>query len=431
MVLSEFTKKVLYPVVGFLLLIAALGRGAINKTWRKSVPERLGFGRWSQFQKTGGAQVVWIHAASVGEVIGIRSLFQVLKEQYPAVRLLITTTSLTGRDAALGLGVTSDVFLLPLDSPIILKPVLEAVHPTLFIITETELWPNLLVLLKQKSVPVLLINGRISQFSLPQYMRFRWFFRPALEAFSQVLAQTERDKARFESIGVQSDRVLVTGSTKYDSGVLPPKMKDAIDIRVEHQIPETSLVIVLGSVREGEDEQVIRALSSIQTQFRNLVFILAPRHPERFQAVAELLEKYKIRFVRRSAGSSCGENGVMLLDTLGELNTLYGIADVVFVGGTLTNVGGHNPFEPALQKRGVIVGPFTSNYHDAVRQLLEGGGAKQVANDVEFLEVVGGLLRSRQEREQFGENAYRVALANQGATKRVITQVAKFLINEV
>ena len=316
--------------------------------------------------------------------------------------------------------------LLPLDHPLFVRRLLDVIRPRLFILAETELWPNLLLALQARQIPLAIVNGRISNRTFPRYLAAKRLFAPLLTIPSKILVQTERDRERYIAVGANPLRVQVTGSTKYAQRQVRTLVGESERVSLKFGLRHDAPLLVLGSVRPGEDEAVVKAYAAVLREFPALQLIVAPRHPERFDAVAELLRREGVRFTRRSL--QAGERSqVVLLDTIGELVEAYSIATLSYVGGTLVPVGGHNPLEPAAFGTPVLMGPHYGNVTDAVDELLERGGVS-IVNDGESLQhALLSLLRDRPRCERQGRAAYEVWERNSTALDRVLPELLTLL----
>src|SRR5947209_2056347 len=317
--------------------------------YRAGLAERLGRApeRLRQAQRGG----IWIHAVSVGEVLAIGNLVRELQQAYPRYSVFVSTTTQTGQEQARTKIGQDKSFFLPIDMGFAIRPYLDALGPRLLVLAETEFWPNLLHLMKKRGAAVAVVNARISDRSFPRYRRFRWFFRRVLENIDLFLAQTEEDARRLAAIGAHAERIRVSGNLKFDIR-LAANSTLVNDLR--QALPKDSPVIVCGSTTEGEEEILLKSFKDVLRQLPSAVMVIAPRHPERFDRVANLISTMELGLVRRSSfAASCPfSGGLFLLDNVGELASVYALADVAFVGGSLVPVGGHNILEPAQYEIG-------------------------------------------------------------------------------
>ncbi len=421
--------QIVYSWIATVLLIPALLRGVFVRSWRHTLSERMCGGDWLKLAEDDSREVVWLHAASVGEVGGLVSIVSALRRDFPDIKVFVSTTSVTGKREALVRGLCENPCLLPFDHPWILDRAMRKIKPKVFVLAETELWPGLLITLERRGVPVLLVNGRVSDFSFPLYHRARVLLSPILKSLYRVCVQTEQDAKRFSDLGVEREKIEVVGSTKYDREVESFSAEQLRSFSDGFGLDRQKPCFVAGSVRPQEDASVIAAYISARAIIPELQMIIAPRHPERFQAVAELLNRYNIEFSRRSNSHYLQKTQVVLLDTIGELSRVYALADCSFVGGTLVNYGGHNPLEPAAYKSAIIVGPYTSNVRDAIVELRKHRGVFEVETSAALADVIVQCVRDQELRMLYGEIAHRVWKGNLGATKKIHRSLTTLLLD--
>jgi 3-deoxy-D-manno-octulosonic-acid transferase len=391
--------------------------------YRAGLWERLGFVP-SRLGRSFGDSI-WIHAVSVGEVLAISQLVAELKRQFPEKKVFISTTTTAGQQLARQRFGEARVFYMPLDFTFALQPYFRALRPSLVILAETEFWPNLLHLARRKGAAVAIVNARISDRSFPRYKRFRWFFGPVLSNPNLFLTQTEQDAARLLEIGAPAERVKTSGNLKFDIR-LSSRIPLVDDLR--RAIHGGSAVIVCGSTAEGEEELLLGAFRQVLERWPGAVMILAPRHPERFDRVADMVVASGIGLLRRSTwAAACPiSGGVFLLDSVGELASVYELADLAFVGGSLAPVGGHNILEPAQHGVAVLTGPQTFNFREIVRIFSEASALRIVSGEDiarQFLE----LLADEETRKNLGRRARQAFLKNAGATERTVAALSKLL----
>lgn len=391
--------------------------------------------------RTTDGPCLWLHAVSVGEVLQLQTIVKELTAAAPHVELFITTTTPTGLDVARTKFPQHTVCYFPLDFSWAVRRAIARIRPTAIVLVELELWPNFLLAAQRMNVPVSLINGRISEKSFRGYSKIRPLMRRLLPAFRFLAAQNETYANRLKSLGAPAAQVHVTGSIKFD-GIEPRRDNPrTIELRRAFGIVEGAPVFVAGSTQDPEEEYALRAWQTLRTEFPALRLILVPRHKERFEEVAALVERHGLPLLRRSAGSISTTSSaspstiidppstspVLLLDTLGELAACWGLADVAFVGGSLTQRGGQNMIEPAGYGAAVCFGPNTWNFKDVVENLLAGNAARVVRTESELLETVRGWLRNPQEAAAQGHRAQRLVQAQQGATARTVALIGTLL----
>ncbi len=394
--------------------------------YRKGLAERMGrLPSRLQLPKE-REPVIWVHAVSVGEVLAVAGLVEELRRRFPHDRIFISTTTDTGQMLARKRFGEENVFYFPMDFAFAIRPYLRALRPQLVVVAETEFWPNFLRLAHASGARIAVVNARISDRSLPNYRRCRGLIRRLLDNVDLFLAQTPEDAFRLREIGASPERVHVAGNLKFD---IPAPAPPAIVASLRNSIAASSAgpVLVCGSTVEDEEPLLLKAFENLLVQHPRAVMILAPRHPERFPAVAALLEQMSIRFWRRSLWN--GEpltGGVLLLDTIGELGALYAVADVAFVGGSLVARGGHNILEPARHGVATVVGNYTENFRDIV-SLFESRNAVRIVGPAELPLVLLELLADDAERIALGQRAAETMRSQIGATARTADELQALL----
>jgi 3-deoxy-D-manno-octulosonic-acid transferase len=394
--------------------------------YRKGVGERLGRVA-SRLQLPGRQEpVIWVHAVSVGEVLAVAGLVEELRRRFPRHRIFISTTTDTGQALARQRFGEANVFYFPMDFASAIRPYLQALRPQLVVVAETEFWPNFMRLAHASGARVAVVNARISDRSWPKYRRFRGLLRRLLANVDIFLAQTPEDAARLRDIGANPERVHVGGNLKFD---IPAPAPSAIVESLRKSIAASAAgpVLVCGSTMDGEESMLLKAFENLLVQHPRAAMILAPRRPERFPAVAALLEHMSIRFFKRSEWN--GEpvaGGVFLLDTIGELAALYALADLAFVGGSLVPHGGHNIIEPAQHGVATVVGNHTENFRDIV-SLFQKRDAVRIVGPAELPLMLLELLANHAERRALGQRAAETMRSQIGATAQTASELEKLL----
>jgi len=369
---------------------------------------------------------VWVHAVSVGEVLAVSRLVEELGRDLPQHKIVISTTTTTGQKLARKRFGADNVFFFPLDFAFAIRPYLQLIHPELVVIAETEFWPNFLRLARRYGARIAVANARISDRSWAGYRRWRWVLSRVLRNVDLFLAQTNEDSHRLSGIGAPADRIEVTGNLKFDLPVSAP-LPIVLSLQTAFEKTEAGPIIVCGSTMRGEEPLLLRSFENVLASHPRAVMVLAPRHPERFGEVADLLRHLGIRFWQRSLWS--GESlvgGVLLLDTIGELASIYALADVAFVGASLVPHGGHNILEPAQHGVAIIVGVHTENFRDIVG-LFQGRDAVRIVGPAEFPLVLLELLSNERERLALGRRAAETLRSQMGATRRTLEAVERLL----
>ena len=309
-------------------------------------------------------------------------------------------------------------FFVPLDFPGLATRVLDALRPVALVLVETELWPNLLHQAHAASVPVVLINGRLSPNRMNRYRRLSRLYRPVLERVAVLGAQSHGDAERLRELGARPEAVVVTGNIKYD---LPLPRTDPESMRRRLELPRERAVFAAGSTAPTEEALVLRAFETARRNRPDLLLVLAPRHITRAEEVQELVRSHGLRCVRYSTGDPVASADVLLVDTLGDLVALYQIAQVAFVGGSLVPIGGHNVLEPAALGVPVVFGPFTEHFREPAEALERAGGARRVRDAAELGDVVARLLQDDNRRREIARRAGNVVDANRGALERSVS----------
>ena len=372
----------------------------------------------------GSPPPLWVQAASVGEVQVALRILEEIGRILPGIPVLLSSTTPAGRRlAARSVPEGSLACHFPLDLPATIRRSLRRSRPRALVLIETEIWPNLLRECSRSGVPVILVNGRISARSFPRYRRIRALVAPALARVDRFCMRSPEDAGRIRALGAPPDRIRVTGNVKWD---LPSPGAPASDIRRNLGLPREAPVLVAGSTSEGEDEVVLEAWSGLRKDFPDLRLVLAPRHPQRFEKVARLLSGMGIHFQRRSRGAT-GDFPVLLLDSVGELRSVYAAGTVCFVGGSLVSRGGQNLMEPAAAGRPVLFGPRTENFEEAARSLLEEGAGFRI-EDADSLEAAARRLFSDSAAcEESGRKGRELVSRNRGAAARAAAMIAGIL----
>ena len=395
-------------------------RGLRDRRYFSHMRERLGL--LPDSLQTTGSGAIWFHAVSVGEVLSIVELLRRLRAERPSVQLFVSTTTLAGRATAEQklADLADGVFFAPIDYRSTVRRVLRQLQPSLVVVLETEIWPNLYREAKRAGASLLIVNGRISDRALPRYQRWSWFFRHVLAQPDTILVQTEEDASRYVIAGAPPDRVKIAGNLKYD--FIPPAFAGGFidDIKPEQVWIAASTMPPAAAGDVDEDDAVIQAFQDIAATKPGLLLILAPRKPERFDVVAEKLTRAGVAFTRRTALTPLQLPGVLLLDTIGELAALFERADVVFMGGTLAMRGGHNILEPAYFGKPIIVGPHMENFAAIAEEFHRAEALHLIQRPQELGRAATQLLA---DGSSLGQRARALAHAKRGVTARIVHDV--------
>ena len=376
---------------------------------------------------------LWIHAVSVGEVKAIEPLVDALS--LGRDQLFISTVTDTGQLLAnSSFQQRACIFYLPLDWKWLCRRYLRALSPSCVLLAETEIWPGFISAAKSLKIPIILINGRISDHSFRRYRRIRFLLRPLLQCFSHLCMQERQDKQRIIELGAEPSQVSQMGNLKYDYQLAQLPEKTLMVERLQNFMRplEGDLLWVCGSTREGEEEALLKVFEVLSSEFPSLRLLLAPRHPQRVDQVARLVEARQLTYLKRSQLNSDTSHcpAILLLDTIGELAYLYQLADVVFVGGSLVPTGGHNIIEAAYFSKPILFGPHMENFQEISASFLDSYAALQVQTEEELTGKVRDLLTNPETRQWLGRNARKVIRDNQGAVGRTVQIVEKALKRE-
>ncbi|WP_372927315.1 lipid IV(A) 3-deoxy-D-manno-octulosonic acid transferase [Marinobacter sp.] len=387
--------------------------------WR----ERLGYVEASE------EPVIWVHAVSVGETIAAAPLVNALLRRNPDIPILMTAMTPTGSARARALfGDRVRYAFSPYDTPGAVRRFVDRVRPRALVIMETELWPNMIALSKQRDVPIFLINARLSARSARGYERVASLVRPLLCSINWIAAQADEDAGRFLRIGAKPESVSVTGSIKFDVEISDEVRSASTSLR--RQLGADRPVWIAASTHEGEDRQILEAHQQIMSEHPDTLLVIVPRHPERFDDVARLADSMGLSVQRRSARNGAVENSgsscqVYLGDTMGELLMLYGACDIAFVGGSLIERGGHNPLEPAAWGMPVLSGPHIFNFETIYNRLDAGKGLYITLSSDALASCVSQLVSDKAAADQVGRNALAVVNANRGALEKVVDGIVE------
>jgi 3-deoxy-D-manno-octulosonic-acid transferase len=410
-----------------------LWRMATTEKYREGIWERLGrvapgLIALAAARQKAGKRILWLHAVSVGEVLAVSRLVGELDRTFPDRQVVISTTTRTGQILAMERFGAERVFYCPLDLRWSVRAYLNVLRPELLILAETEFWPNLLQGCYRRGISVAVVNARISDRSWPRYQMLRRLWRPILGRLTRVMAQSDTDAKRLRALGCQSDAVSVAGNLKFD-------VRAAQESEVTRLLrPAAVRFLVAGSTLEGEESALVELWPLLVEADPELAMVLAPRHPERFDGVASVLDRSGVSWVRRSAWKTnppdprnpIRSGQILLLDTIGELASVYSLATAAFVGGSLVPAGGHNPLEPAQFGVPIVMGPHYANFR-AITDDLIAHHAIRIAAREEVAKVLVDLLTQRDEAKAMGIRARQVFDQEAGATARCLEAIRNLL----
>ena len=423
--------RVLYTAM--LWLVLPLFLWVSGRKERKSHSTLYRFREFAGYysNRSGDNGLMWVHAASVGEVVAVAPFINEMINDDLFTEILITTTSPTGSDRVREIyGDTVDHVYLPYDLPGATQRFLQHYKPSVGVVMETELWPNLFHQCGKQKIPLLLANVRLSQHSLEGYQR--WIpklAKQALQNVSWAAVQGQADANRLIALGINAERVTVTGSIKFDLELSGGIEKEGFTLR--QQLGENRPVWIAASTREGEEAAVLQAHQRILREIPDALLILVPRHPERFNSVAKQIESKGLSYLRRSRGDGCDSDiQVYLGDSMGEMLLFYAASDLAFVGGSLVPTGSHNMLEPAALGKPVLFGPHRFNFSEISQMLIDHGAAREVADADELASLVVSLFQDRKSAREMGVQGRRVVEQNRGALKQLLTGVRRVVARQ-
>ncbi|MBL7157112.1 MAG: 3-deoxy-D-manno-octulosonic acid transferase [Candidatus Omnitrophica bacterium] len=422
----------IYDVFFLVFSIIYLPYLAIKGKAHRDFRER--FGKLpSLFKEISSRRPIWVHAVSVGEVLAAKNFVEMLSTKFPDRKIVLSTTTKTGNTVARKI-LKGDIlkFYFPLDFSFVVKRVVNTINPSILIIMETEVWPNLILELSRRKIPIMLINGRISDRSFKGYRKITFFFNKIIKKMSCFCMQTKIDAERIKTLGAPETSVRVTGNMKFDVEASKDSGRRHEVNKSDLGITESDELIIAGSTHGGEEEIVLETYNKLTRKFTNLRILIAPRHIDRVGTIKRLVEQKGFEGVllsrfRKGPKKSVSKKAVLILDTLGELSQLYSLATIVFMGGSLVKRGGHNIVEPAMFGTPIVFGPYMHNFRDMARLFLEREAAMKVKDRDELLETLETLLRDENKRNVLGRNAKELINKSKGATSRNLREVTELI----
>jgi len=421
----------LYNLVTVLAFPVILGSVSLHKKYRPGFSQRMGFISPSIQAKFKGSRPIWLHAVSVGEVTASIPIIRRIKEVHPHLKIVLSTITATGNyTAQKRIPEVDCVIYFPYDYFLIVNRVINIINPRLFIHTETEIWPNFLWALHHRGIPSVIVNGRISASSCRRYKTFGWLFKSVFNKVSAFGMQSSVDYQRAIDIGADPQRVLLTGNMKFDQKVHDFSNKKRGDLLNDFNLGLDDRIFVAGSTHPGEEMIILDIFKELLREYHRLVLILAPRHPERFQEVEKIVKEHGLKLARKTRMKKYKHPfrpQVILLDTIGELSRIYGIGDVIFVGGSFANIGGHNILEPVAHKKPVLFGPYMQNFSEIAQALEESGAGILARTKEDLIAQAKRLLDDPLHAQILGEKGFQVIQKHQGATERNMEMINRFI----
>ncbi len=421
-VLYNILQLVLLPVFLPFITIYVL----FSPKYRDRIPARLGIGLGRKIQaQESSAKTIWLHALSVGEVTSAVPLIKGLRKTYPDCKLVVSVTTRTGKGVADNLlrSLADHIIDGPLDLLPVVARFVKYIQPDLFILVETDMWPNTLLYLKNRNIPTILVNGRVSQKSMEGYRRLRFFFNPMFQSFSFLCMQTQRDRDKMEEMGLASKRLRTLGNLKFDTapGKENPFLQAPADL-----LPKNRILFICGSTHPGEEKILITCYSQVRKTHPELFLIIAPRDTNRSAEIRSLAAGHGLTVSLRSDKSSAPAD-MLILDTIGELVHFYALSDIGFVGGSLVKKGGHNPIEPATMGIPIIFGPNMQDFSEIADALINVGGATAISGHQQLSELLSNLLTSPELRSRQGQAAQKCVESQRGVIDKHLDLISRLL----
>lgn len=424
----------LFLLMGLPILLPLM---LLSEKRRNSIWHRLGFTRhWHEKTRVilsnPHQKPIWIHALSVGEVLSTETLLSGLKAKFPCRPLILTVSTQTGYAIAheqLSKHVAS-ICYAPIDLPFSVKQAIDCINPAMVLIVETDIWPNFLCNLYKRSIPVLLVNARLSERSARGYQRLSLFFRPLFSTFNRICVQSDLDGRRFTGLGIASDRIHLTGNIKFDQDHAPPSPEAMGTLKNELGVTKNQQVIVAGSTHEGEEAILLKGICQLKKQWPALMILLVPRDPKRASLVSHLAESMDLSAATLTSIKNAPPSrplDVVVVDVIGMLRDLYALSDIAFVGGSLAPFSGHNPLEPAACGKPILFGPDMRDFLTISHALEAANGAIRVQDAEAFSRAINQLLSDPGKLKEMGRNALTVFQANGGAVEKILSVAGAYL----
>ena len=433
---------ILYDFIFVLFALLYLPVFIFRGKFHSGFLNRLGFFPKDIQNSLAAKRPIWLHMVSVGEAQALRILLEKLRKEYPDRKIALSTVTPTGNKIARSIAVEGDlVFYLPLDISFIVRSVADLINPCLFVIAETEIWPNLITYLSKRGIPIISVNSRISDRSFKSYKLIKFLLKGILNKISLFCAQTQTDSRRLLALGVDPKKIKLTGNMKFDTSTLlsingeQSRTIDNADYRRKLGLKEADRLLTAGSTHPGEEEIILGVYKELLSDFPALKLLIAPRHPERAKEIERLALNYGFNsvFISKLRLSTIDYqlSTVFILDTIGQLKDFYVISDIVFMGGSLIKKGGQNILEPAVLAKPIIFGPHMFNFRDIAELFLVSGGAVLVKNKEELREKIKDLLLCPESALGLGRRARELLLKNQGASERNLEIIKEVLSRKI
>lgn len=427
----------MYWIYNILLLIYWIGlvpvllyRIVVKEGFYERLKPSMGFMTPALQERIAGRPVIWVHAASVGEIVAASPIVKDIQREFPQVAVVVSVVTNVGYGMAERILPDAEgIIFFPLDRPFFVRRALHLFNPLAILLVETELWPNFLRIAKKEQIPVMMVNGRISGRSHKRYMRIQSFVKGMLGSIDRFCMQSNIAAEYITDLGAHPSQVTVTGNTKYDQTYATVSEAEKEELLSQFGFRGHFPIIVAGSTHKGEEEIILQAFTGLLQQYPKARLLLAPRQIVRAEEIVTMCESYGLQAVRRSTMDRPTDEAtpVVILDTIGELGRLYALGDIIFVGGSFVPVGGHNILEPAAHGKPIVVGPHMFNFTE-IFQLLSDRGACRMVHSAEELQAEWSLLSEQEEvRTERGAHCLEVVVENQGATRRNVQELRQLL----
>ncbi|SMC38720.1 3-deoxy-D-manno-octulosonic acid transferase [Sporomusa malonica] len=416
----------IYNILAVLLVILAIPVFIVRSIHERGFAERLkqslGWLPEATMKRLAGKDAIWLHAASVGEIVAASPILREIRRELPEMPILVSVVTAAGYDMAKRIiPEANGIIFFPLDLPYLSRSVITKIRPRVFLLVETELWPNFLKAARDLNIPVMMVNGRISEKSLGRYSYFRSVLKDMLDTIVKFCMQSDIDAQYITQLGAKSERVVVTGNTKFDQSYTAMDGTEKKKLYQALQLNQAGAIIVAGSTHKGEEDLLFTAFSQVIAKFPDAQFIVAPRDILRAGELIELAIKHKFTPVRRTMLAeelSSDTHNMIIIDTIGELGKIYGVANIVYIGGSLVPRGGHNILEPAAHGKPILIGPHMFNFKDTYAMLSERGACLTVSDSSSVAQTILTLLNNPEKARKMGEEALLIINENQGASRK-------------
>lgn len=425
----------MYWVYNILLIIYWIGlipvilyRLAFEEGFYERIRQSAGLMPDSLMRKIEGRRAIWVHAASVGEIVATSPIVKDIKKKFPEAVVVVSVVTATGHAMAHRIIPEAEgIIFFPLDLPFLTQRILDIIKPITILLVETEIWPNFLRIAEKEKIPVMMVNGRISDRSMKRYMMIRSFTKEMLASIQYFCMQSKLDAEYIQVLGAAKERITVTGNTKYDQTYAQVTEEEKRQLQDEFGFGRNHPIIVAGSTHRGEEEAVLTAFNEILKAYPEARLLIAPREIMRGNDVKALAEKNGLHAICRSTmtGPVHVKTPVVVLDTIGELGRLYSLGDIIFVGGSLVKTGGHNILEPAAHGKPILVGPHMFNFKEIYSLLSSRHACLMVKDTKELVDTMLLLCRDKELRDTMGQNCLDIVHENRGATQRNTEELRK------